>query len=347
MGIFLAFINHYPIFLYMNLPLIGITMGDPAGIGPELCLQAMQAPAVLEKCIPVVFGDSAVLERVASACNIKIKLKSISLADWNDNPTINEAVVVNCGGIDASHIEPGKIQKDCGNAVYAYIKTAARAAMDGKILGMATAPIHKEALRLAGIALPGHTEILAELTGTKKFCMMMASDEINVSLATIHVGYAEVPGLLSTQRILEVIGLTAHALRHLGIRTPHITVCGLNPHGGENGLFGNEEQSIIEPAIADAQLNGLNIEGPLPPDTAFMPAIREKTDAYVVMYHDQGLIPFKMLAFDKGVNVSLGLPIVRTSVDHGTAFDIAWQGKASVNSMIESILWALKLAGGR
>ncbi|MCK5851168.1 MAG: 4-hydroxythreonine-4-phosphate dehydrogenase PdxA [Kiritimatiellae bacterium] len=320
-------------------------MGDPAGIGPELCLQAIQAPAILDKCIPVVFGDSSVLKIVASACSIKAKFKSISMSEWNNNPSISEAVVVDCGTIDGTQVEPGQIQKSCGRVSYKYIKTAAKAAIDGRIIGMATAPIHKEALRLAGIVLPGHTEILAELTGTKTFCMMMASDLINVSLATIHVGYAEVPGLISTQRIIRVIGLTAHALRHLGIRSPRITVCGLNPHSGENGLFGNEEQNIIEPAVADAQLNGLNVEGPTSPDTAFMPAIREKTDAYVAMYHDQGLIPFKMLAFDKGVNVSLGLPIVRTSVDHGTAFDIAWQGKASPLSMIESILWALRLAG--
>jgi 4-hydroxythreonine-4-phosphate dehydrogenase len=174
---------------------------------------------------------------------------------------------------------------------------------------------------------------------------MMASSELIVSLATIHVALERVKGLLTRRGILEVILLTADALRRLGRRVPSIAVCGLNPHAGEHGIFGDEERRIIAPAIAEARAKGLRVEGPLPPDTAFLPPKRRAVDAYVAMYHDQGLIPFKLLAFERGVNITLGLPIVRTSVDHGTAFDIAWQGKASAASLIESIRWAARLAG--
>jgi 4-hydroxythreonine-4-phosphate dehydrogenase len=175
--------------------------------------------------------------------------------------------------------------------------------------------------------------------------MMLASDALTVSLVTTHTALAAVPRLLTPERIVDVIRLTADAMRRLGRRSPRIVVCGLNPHGGEGGLFGREEITAIRPAVQRARRSGLNVEGPLPPDTAFLRERRRATDAYVAMYHDQGLIPFKMLAFDRGVNVTLGLPIVRTSPDHGTAFDIAWKGKASPNSMIQSVLLALRLAG--
>ena len=210
-----------------------------------------------------------------------------------------------------------------------------------------TAPLHKEALRDAGVPFPGHTEMLAEHTSTRDYCMMLTSAEISVCLVTTHVALSVVPNALSTSRIVKVIELADAAMARLGRGRKQLTVCGLNPHAGEHGLFGDEEAQIIEPAIARARAAGFSVEGPLPPDTAFVPAQREKTDAYIVMYHDQGLIPFKMLSFDVGVNVTLGLPIVRTSVDHGTAFDIAWQGKASAVSMIEAIKVAVKLAACR
>ena len=219
--------------------------------------------------------------------------------------------------------------------------------MKGWTAAVVTAPIHKESLRLAGIPYPGHTEILAELTGTDRFCMMLASDEITVSLVTTHTAYGDVTAQISKDRIREVIDLTVAALKRLGKPRPRITVCALNPHAGEHGLFGDEEKRIVEPAVRAARKTGLRVTGPLPPDTAFLPARRKGTDAYVVMYHDQGLIPFKMLAFDKGVNITLGLPIVRTSVDHGTAFDIAWKGKASPNSLMQAVLWAVRLVSSK
>ena len=326
----------------MHKTLIGITMGDPAGIGPELCLRALNDKSVLEHCVPVVFGDSEILQRVSGITGLQSPPRAVTPDEWD---SCDRPAVIHCESLRGARIEPARIQAECGLAAYTYIKTAAKAAVDGRISAVATAPIHKEAMRAAGIVLPGHTEIFAELTATRQFCMMMASEKLKVSLVTTHVGYAEAPSLITTERIIRVIELTADALRHLGKVSPRISVCALNPHAGENGLFGNEEEEVIEPAIADAQLNGIKVNGPLPPDTAFAGKMLESADAYVAMYHDQGLIPFKMLSFGSGVNVTLGIPIIRTSVDHGTAFDIAWRGKASASSMIQSILWAVKLAG--
>jgi 4-hydroxythreonine-4-phosphate dehydrogenase len=215
--------------------------------------------------------------------------------------------------------------------------------MAGGVQAVVTGPIHKEALQLAGVRFPGHTEILAAMTGSRSVCMMMASREITVSLVTTHVNYEAVPEMLSRRRIVEVIRLTAEAVGRIRRRAPRLVVCGLNPHAGEHGLFGAEEDEIIVPAVEDARKKGFNVEGPIPADTAFVPTRRRTTDAYVCMYHDQGLIPFKMLAFETGVNITLGLPIVRTSVDHGTAFDIAWQGKASAESLVQAILMAADL----
>jgi len=208
-----------------------------------------------------------------------------------------------------------------------------------------TAPIHKEALNLAGVKFPGHTEIFTALTGAKRSCMMLYSDKLTVSMVTTHVGYHEVPGKLSAERILAVIELTAEAMRRILRREPRLGVCGLNPHAGEHGLFGNrEEETCVEPAVRRARENGLHLEGPLVPDAAFTGNVRNKFDAIVTLYHDQGHIPFKMLAFDTGVNLTLGLPIIRTSVDHGTAFDIAWQGKADPQSLFSAIKVAADLA---
>ena len=330
----------------MKKKIIGITMGDPAGIGPELCLRILKEKKVLKQCQPVVFGDAAVLERVARKCGLATPAEVISIEKWiTTKQAPNPPLVVDCQTVDALNVVPGRINAACGSAAYRYIEAAVITAMQGKIAGIATAPINKESLHLAGIKFPGHTEILAHLTRARRVCMMMASDELKVSLITIHIGIAEVRKQLTRRRITDAIELTAVALKRLGKKSPLIAVCALNPHGGEHGLFGREEQQIIEPAIRQAIKAGLKIEGPVVPDTAFLAANRKRIDAYVVMYHDQGLIPFKMLAFDKGVNITLGLPIVRTSVDHGTAFDIAWQGKASATSMIQSVLWAVKLAG--
>lgn len=312
-------------------PTIAITMGDPAGIGPEICIRAVRDKRVLDVCSPLIFGDTSILEQAAG----KGGLAAPETEHVRDIKACRQK------------IKPGKVQKHCGRAAYEYIDAAVHDALFGNVSAIATAPLQKEALNLAGIPFPGHTEILASLTKAKNACMMMASEKIIVTLATIHIGITEIPHELRAQRITTALELTLDALNRLGIPEPHITVCGLNPHAGENGLFGDEEEKIIKPAIKAADTGNAVIEGPVPADTAFVPAKLDETDAYIVMYHDQGLIPFKMLAFETGVNITLGLPIIRTSVDHGTAFDIAWQGKASHESMVQSILWAVKLAGGQ
>ena len=226
---------------------------------------------------------------------------------------------------------------DCGKAAYTYITSAIDEALAGRVDAIATGPINKEAINAAGIPFPGHTEILADRTRSERACMMLTSDAITCALVTVHVGYRDVPGLLTRERIDNTIDLTARAMRRLRGREPRLLVCGLNPHAGEHGLFGDgEEERLIAPAVTDARARGLDVTGPLPPDTAFLPKYRARTDAYICMYHDQGLIPLKALAFEEAVNVTLGLPIVRTSVDHGTAFDIAWRGEADVLELHQS-----------
>ena len=213
---------------------------------------------------------------------------------------------------------------------------------------VATAPIHKEALHKAGVPYPGHTEIFADFAGADRACMMLASDEITTSFVTTHIGVADISTSLTEARVLEVIELTVDAMQRLRGQSPKIAVCGLNPHAGEHGLFGRqEEERFIVPAIRHARKMGIDVEGPLPPDAAFVTSKRAQVDAYVCMYHDQGHIPFKMLAFDTGVNITLGLPIIRTSVDHGTAFDIAWTGQANPTSLYQAVRWGARLAAGR
>jgi 4-phospho-D-threonate 3-dehydrogenase / 4-phospho-D-erythronate 3-dehydrogenase len=323
-------------------PVIGITMGDPAGVGPELCLRMLRSPDVLARCIPVVFGSYPLLARVAESAGLEEPSEVMPVEDWDGSVPDSDGVLLDCPGLEAAAVRPGEVQRACGAAAYDYVERAIKAARAGVTQAVVTAPLHKEALQLAGIPYPGHTEMLAAHTATRDYCMMLTSDEISVCLVTTHVALSAVSVALSEDRIVKVIELAGAAMTRMG-RGTHLTVCGLNPHAGEHGLFGDEEARVIEPAIARARAAGYTVEGPLPPDTAFVPAQREKTDAYIVMYHDQGLIPFKMLAFDVGVNVTLGLPIVRTSVDHGTAFDIAWQGKASPTSMIEAIKVAVRL----
>ncbi|HVM60774.1 MAG TPA: 4-hydroxythreonine-4-phosphate dehydrogenase PdxA [Verrucomicrobiae bacterium] len=329
-------------------PILGLTMGDPAGVGPELCARALREPSVLRACVPVLFGGAGVIKRLAQAGLPVPGCRTVSLAEWEKGGTIGEPLIVDCAAMDAASFRVGAISPACGKAAFAWIEQAIRAAMAGRIAGVVTAPVHKEALRLAGVPYPGHTEIFTALTGAKRSCMMLRSDVLTVSMVTTHVGYAEVPRKLSTERILDVIELTDEAMRRMLGRAPRLAVCGLNPHAGEHGLFGqHEEEQIIQPAVQRANGNGIAAEGPLPPDAAFTPSQRKRFDAIVTMYHDQGHIPFKMLAFDTGVNVTLGLPIVRTSVDHGTAFDIAWKGVADPRSLYAAIRVAVDLASGQ
>lgn len=344
-------------------PVLGLTLGDPAGIGPELCLRALCEPSVLQQCVPVLFGDAAVVERVkkslppSSSNNRKVRLtmkdkgdsiEIISLSEFAKLGKIPRPLLVDCAAIDARKIQPGKVSAACGLAAYRYIEHAIAFALAGKIHGVVTAPIHKEALHLAGVKFPGHTEIFTALTGAERSCMMLYSDKLTVSMVTTHIGYREVPGKLSVARVLNVIELTAAALRRMLARVPRLAVCGLNPHAGEHGLFGQrEEETFVAPAVQKARRKKINVFGPLVPDAVFTAAQRKKYDAIVCLYHDQGHIPFKMLAFDTGVNLTLGLPIIRTSVDHGTAFDIAWQGKADATSLISAVRVASQLAAGK
>jgi 4-phospho-D-threonate 3-dehydrogenase / 4-phospho-D-erythronate 3-dehydrogenase len=332
-----------------NRPCIAVTMGDPAGIGPELCLKVLRDPSVARACVPVVFGDLEVLRAVAGAVCEPAPSQVISLLEWNRRGALPESpILIDCGLPAAGTVVPGQVQPECGRAAFGYIEAAIASALAGSVAAVATAPINKEALRAAGYSYPGHTEIFEELTGTSGVCMMLASDEITVSMVTTHVGLAEVSSHLSPERVALVIQLTADALGAILGRAPRLGVCGLNPHAGEHGLFGErEEERLIAPGIMQARSKGIDAEGPFPPDTAFVPSLRRRFDAVVCMYHDQGHIPFKMLAFDKGVNITLGTPVVRTSVDHGTAFDIAWKGQADTTSMFQALNWAVRLAAQR
>ena len=324
-------------------PIIALTMGDPAGVGPELCLRMLVDKEVRSYSIPVIFGDAGLLRRVAPLVRLRLPREVIPL-DHFQKANVKEPTLVDIPCPDLSSVAPGRVSPICGAAAYRCLETAILEALAGRVNAIATAPLNKEALSLAGISDPGHTEILARLTNSPRPCMMLASEKITTSLVTTHTSLASVPGKLSIEAILTVIRLTAETMERLRRKTPKLVVCGLNPHSGEHGLFGDEEQRLIEPAIARARAEGYSVEGPLPPDTAFLPDRMAQTSAYFCMYHDQGLIPFKMLAFESGVNITLGLPITRTSPDHGTAFDIAWKGLANPGSMRQAILYAVQLS---
>jgi 4-hydroxythreonine-4-phosphate dehydrogenase len=330
-----------------RLPLLAVTMGDPAGVGPELCLRLLADRHAATLCTPVVFGDAAVLAAVAQRCQLPLCPRIESLATWaTHRHSLREPAIVDFARLTADDFTPGRVAAVTGRASYAYVHEAIHAALRGEVAGIVTAPLNKESLHAGGIGYPGHTEILADLTQSARVCMMLTSEEITCSLVTAHVGLCDVPRLLSVERVLDAIELTVPTMRTLRGREPRLTVCGLNPHAGEHGLFGRrEEEEVIAPAVEIARARGIAIEGPLPPDTAFLPPRRRATDAYICMYHDQGLIPLKMLAFESAINITLGLPIVRTSVDHGTAYDIAWQGQASPSSMFEAVRLAARLAG--
>jgi len=334
-----------------SLPRLAVSMGDPAGIGPELCLRMLANAAIAKICTPIVFGNAALLARVAKHCELPMPDTVIDSADGIEAVgKIDRPAVFDCTSEDADSIQPGSISAATGAQSFDYVTRSIDAALAGHVAGVVTAPINKEAWQAAGIKYPGHTELFAERAETDEFCMMMTAPAFSCSLVTTHVGYAEVPKLLTVERILEVIRLTHAALERNLERKPKLVALGLNPHAGEHGLFGDrEEEKGIEPAVQLAIEEGIDIEGPIPPDTGFINWRREQTDGYICMYHDQGLIPFKALNFDTGVNTTLGLPIIRTSVDHGTALDIAWEGKAEVSSLIAAVELAAKLAkaGGR
>ena len=320
-------------------------MGDPAGVGPELCLRLLADHGVNHTCHPVVFGDLNVLARCSQTLDLPLTARVVGRGSIDTLSQIPGPAVVDLANVPDAALTPGTVNQQTGTASFEFIDRAIDAALAGHVDGVATGPINKEAWKAAGIKFPGHTELFAQRADTDRFCMMMTAPAFSCSLVTTHVGYDEVAKLLTTELVLEVIQLTHEALTRICGRKPKLTTLGLNPHAGEGGLFGNrEEELIIQPAIDAAIAEGIDIGNPIPPDTAFLPWRREETDGYICMYHDQGLIPFKALNFDTGVNITLGLPIIRTSVDHGTALDIAWQGKADVSSLIAAVELAAKLA---
>jgi len=318
-------------------------MGDPAGVGPEICLDLLNDPEILDNCHPMIFGDLTILQACARQTGKVLNTPVLHLEEITDSPPSG---IIDLGILKPNELNPGIADARTGRATYEYVVCAIDACLADRVEAVVTCPANKEAMQAAGITQPGHTEIFAERTGTKDFCMAFFSETISCSLVTVHVGYHEVPSLLSIERIKQVISLTREAHRNLLGREPKLAVCGLNPHASENGLFGRgEEKAIIIPAIERARAEGADIIGPLPPDTAFTPKRRETVDAYICMYHDQALIPVKALAFDQAVNVTLGLPIIRTSVDHGTALDIAWQGKADPSSLKAAVRLAARMSG--
>lgn len=327
-------------------PVIAITMGDPGGIGPEIVLKALNARTVREVCKPVVIGDLGVLDgaKLSLPISTHVQLKAVGKPEEDAGGAVPVIDLVNVPRAELTVGMPGAY---AGRAVAGYIEKAAGLALEGRVDAMVTAPISKESLRLAGYTHPGHTEMLAELTGAKDFGMMLVGGGLRVILVTIHCALREVPGRITKDAVLKTIRLARRACADLGLARPRVAVAGLNPHAGEAGIFGTEEARHIAPACEDARALGFDVTGPVPPDTVFYRARKGEFDMVVCMYHDQGLIPLKLLAFDTGVNVTVGLPIVRTSVDHGTAYGIAGKGIADPASLIEAIKLAAEIAGRR
>jgi 4-hydroxythreonine-4-phosphate dehydrogenase len=324
------------------LSLIGVSMGDPAGIGPEVMLKAalQQSGA----CRLVVLGDLATLQETAQRFHLLLSIVPWRLEE--PYPTAAKVLpVLELSHLASSHRQPGKPSAVGGEASYHYVETGVRLALQGAIQGLVTAPISKAMWHAAGRSYPGHTELLADLTQTPEVRMMLVGSQLRVILVTTHIAFTRVPAALSSKRIFETIAMAAtHLTRFHGLMQPRLAVAGLNPHAGENGAFGDEEVHIIAPAVRQAQAQGLITEGPFPADTIFVRTVRGEFDGVICLYHDQGLIPLKLLSWQDGVNVTIGLPIVRTSPDHGTAFDIAGQGVADPRSMQAAIALAVDMA---
>lgn len=324
-----------------TLPLIAITMGDPCGVGPEIIIKALQSPQVAASCRPFVIGDWTALERALAVCRSGLTIHEISEPEEAVATPAGSVALLALSRLSAADLRYGQPGVAAGDAVFRYICSAARFCLDGRVAAMATAPISKEAMHRAGHDYPGHTELLAELCGSDNFVMMLAGDVLRVSLVTIHQALADVPRLVTFEQVLKTIRITAEGVARLtGRSNPKLAVLALNPHCGEGGMFGNEERDVIAPAIAQVLAEGINAEGPLSADTLFHFAQQGAYDGVVAMYHDQGLIPLKMLHFDDGVNITLGLPIIRTSVDHGTAYNLAGSGQASEKSLLAAIRMA-------
>jgi 4-phospho-D-threonate 3-dehydrogenase / 4-phospho-D-erythronate 3-dehydrogenase len=338
-------------------PRLGITMGDPAGVGPEIVARALCDPGVIASCRPVVIGASAAMAAALDVVGSRLGVHPVAgIAQCRCDGRAIE--VIDLANVDMVTLLRGAVSAAAGRAAHDYIVRAVQLALEGSIDAIVTAPVNKEALAAAGVRHSGHTEILADLTNTREFAMLLMGGGLRVIHVTTHVPLRRVPDLVTTERVLRTIRLARRALEDLGLSHGRIAVAGLNPHAGEEGLFGDEERREIVPAIAAALAEGLSVFGPFPADTLFARARGGEFDIVVAMYHDQGHIPVKTIGFQydqasgkwtglSGVNVTVGLPFLRVSVDHGTAFDRAWKGTANPESMLEAIGVAVTMLESR
>ena len=338
----------------MSLPIIAITMGDPASIGPEIAVKALQQKNIYDICRPLLVGDAGVFNDIIKRLKSGVRINAIKeVAEAKFKQGIID--VIDLKNVDLSKLEFGKINAMCGEASFQSVKKIIELAMAGEVDATVTGPIHKKAINEAGHHFAGHTEIYAHYTNTKKYAMLLVEDNINVIHVSTHVSLRQACDLVKKERILNVIELLKNGLVRLGKENLKIGVAGLNPHAGDSGLFGTEDDEEILPAVEEAKRLGYDVEGPVPPDTMFAKAAMGAYGGVVAMYHDQGHIPFKLAGFKwnaekqqmdsvKGVNITLGLPIIRTSVDHGTAFEIAGKGIASADAMILAIESAVQLS---
>ncbi|RKD88011.1 4-hydroxythreonine-4-phosphate dehydrogenase PdxA [Halopiger aswanensis] len=330
--------------MHREKPLIGITMGDPGGIGPEVIVKAY--PELLESSRPLVIGDADVVVEATAVCDVSLDVEAIeTVTDATFDATTIPVLDLNL----VDELVRGEVREAYGAASLQYIERAIELAKAGEIDAITTAPINKQATKLAGSDYAGHTGMLADYTDTENYSMMLVEDELRVTHVSTHVSLREACDLVTAENVLETIRLTDNALSDLGLDSPSIAVAGLNPHASDGGLLGDEDHAEIEPAVEQAQDEGIDVEGPESPDTVYVRAARGEFDCVVSMYHDEGHIPIKMLGFAggdavSGVNVTIGLPIIRTSVDHGTAFDIAGEGIASEQSLVDAVDVAVDMA---
>jgi 4-hydroxythreonine-4-phosphate dehydrogenase len=326
------------------IPTIGITLGDPAGIGTEIALKSIMELKSSNEFTPLLFGSSQVVLRDMSQLKIKADLRSVT---WDDSiePTENEILIVETSGPEAL-IPYGEVSAAGGRAAVTALKAAVEFCQEGKVNAICTTPLNKESVKQAGYNYDGHTEMLAEFTNTDSVSMLLIGRQIRVAHLSTHTSIQNVPSKITKERLRSVILIANDAMRAYGIESPRIVVAGLNPHSGENGLFGDEEILIMRPVIAEMLAEGFNVQGPASPDSVFIDSMNNRHDIVIVAYHDQGHIPVKLIERDFAVNVTGGLPIIRTSVDHGTAFDIAGKGCASFVNMNEALAMAAKLAVG-
>ncbi len=328
-------------------PLLAITLGDPAGVGPEIILKALTRPRVYQQCRPLVIGDRRILERAGPWVGQPAPVFDLVTEPGQGVYAPGRITLLDLANADPAQIPVGQVSPPAGQAAVEYVLRACDLALAGAVDALVTAPLNKEAMHQAGFHYPGHTELLAQRTQAQQVTMLLVGPKLRVVHVSTHVSLARAVQLVTRERVAEVIHLAHRACRALGITQPRIAVAGLNPHAGEAGLFGDEEIRAVQPAVAEARAQGLDVSDPLPPDTVFLRASQGEFDIVVAMYHDQGHIPMKLLAFDQGVNVSMGLPIIRTSVDHGTAFDIAGTGQARERSLLAAMDVAVQMVRSR